>query len=297
MHSSAANEAGGYIKLFRKLTEWEWYDDANTMRVFIHILLHANHKPGKWHGIEIGAGQWFTSYDRIAADLKLTKKQVRAAIERLESSGEIRKERKSKGTQITVEKWRNYQASGDPEEAPRALKGHAFSEGQSRKTEKMGTKRALKKEPKTVGISTITEKENDSEGTQRALEGHSKGIHMGTKQEEKECKEQKEIYIKDPEWEVQAIIDYLNQKTGKHFRAKTKVNAEGIRARLAEGFTLADLKQVVDDRTERWLGDEKMEQFLNPVTLFRPKNFEKYLNAKGEKTKDSEETDAWSTWV
>ena len=297
MHSSAANEAGGYIKLFRKLTEWEWYDDANTMRVFIHILLHANHKPGKWHGIEIGAGQWFTSYDRIAADLKLTKKQVRAAIERLESSGEIRKERKSKGTQITVEKWRNYQASGEPEEEPRALKGHGFSEGQSRKTEKMGTKRALKKEPKTVDISTVPNEENENEGTKRALEGHSKGIHMGTKQEEKECKEQKEIYIKDPEWEVQAIIDYLNQKTGKHFRAKTKVNAEGIRARLAEGFTLADLKQVVDDRTERWLGDEKMEQFLNPVTLFRPKNFEKYLNAKGGKAKDSEETDAWSTWV
>ena len=32
----------GWISLYRKFTEWEWYTDANTMRVFLHLLLKAN---------------------------------------------------------------------------------------------------------------------------------------------------------------------------------------------------------------------------------------------------------------
>ena len=31
-----------FIKLSRKIQSWRWYQDANTMRVFIHILLNAN---------------------------------------------------------------------------------------------------------------------------------------------------------------------------------------------------------------------------------------------------------------
>ena len=31
----------GWIKLHRKITEWEWYSDANTFRVFMHLLLTA----------------------------------------------------------------------------------------------------------------------------------------------------------------------------------------------------------------------------------------------------------------
>ncbi len=29
----------GYIKLFRAISEWEWYKDSNTKNVFIHYNL------------------------------------------------------------------------------------------------------------------------------------------------------------------------------------------------------------------------------------------------------------------
>ncbi len=28
----------GFIKLHRKIIDWEWYDDINTKTLFIHIL-------------------------------------------------------------------------------------------------------------------------------------------------------------------------------------------------------------------------------------------------------------------
>ena len=34
---------GGYIKLFRQIVDWEWYDDLPTCRLFIHLLLKANY--------------------------------------------------------------------------------------------------------------------------------------------------------------------------------------------------------------------------------------------------------------
>lgn len=34
----------GWISLYRKILNWEWYSDANTFRLFIHLLLQANHE-------------------------------------------------------------------------------------------------------------------------------------------------------------------------------------------------------------------------------------------------------------
>lgn len=37
---------------------------------------------------------------------------------------------------------------------------------------------------------------------------------------------------------------------------------------------------VVDNMAARWIGDEEMEFYFRPSTLFRPKHFDEYLNAK-----------------
>lgn len=38
----------GWIKLHRKLINWEWYQDTNVKVVFLHLLLIANHEDKKW---------------------------------------------------------------------------------------------------------------------------------------------------------------------------------------------------------------------------------------------------------
>lgn len=77
-----------------------------------------------------------------------------------------------------------------------------------------------------------------------------------------------------------AVIDHLNEKTHQHYRYG-EPNLRGIRARLIEGFTVADCKTVIDKQAAQWTGTE-WEKYLRPDTLFRPSKFEAYLNAKVE---------------
>ena len=78
------------------------------------------------------------------------------------------------------------------------------------------------------------------------------------------------------------VLDYLNLKTNKKFSIKNKNNTKNISQRLKDGFTVEELKSVIDKKTLEWLNDDKMNQFLNPETLFRPKKFEIYLNSKNK---------------
>lgn len=73
------------------------------------------------------------------------------------------------------------------------------------------------------------------------------------------------------------VIDYLNEKTGKRYRAKTESTRRLIRARFADGYTLDDFRHVIDVKVSQWLGTEQ-DKFLRPETLFRPGHFESYLN-------------------
>lgn len=41
----------GWICLHRKILKWEWYQDTNTFRVFIHLLLNANWEDTKYMGM------------------------------------------------------------------------------------------------------------------------------------------------------------------------------------------------------------------------------------------------------
>lgn len=99
----------GWIKLHRKITEWDWYDDANTFRLFIHLLLKANSKDAKWRGIMIKRGQLITSVSHLADDLKLTNKQIRLSLEKLKKTGEVGNQRANNSTMITINKYEDYQ--------------------------------------------------------------------------------------------------------------------------------------------------------------------------------------------
>lgn len=91
------------------------------------------------------------------------------------------------------------------------------------------------------------------------------------KEKEEEKEKDKELYI--------AIISYLNEKAGTNYKSTTAKTKSAINGRVAEGFKLDDFKTVIDKKCEEWLGDEKMEKYLRPETLFGTK-FEGYLNQK-----------------
>ena len=72
------------------------------------------------------------------------------------------------------------------------------------------------------------------------------------------------------------VIDYLNSKSGKLYKATTKKTQSLIKARLEEGFKEEDFFKVIDNKVLEWKGTS-YEQYLRPETLFGNK-FEGYLN-------------------
>ena len=99
----------GWIKVHRKLVDWEWYNDINVKVVFLHLLLTANHKEKQWKGQTILRGQKLTSIEHLADDVGLTIQQTRTALKKLKSTHEITIKTTNKNTLITVEKFNNYQ--------------------------------------------------------------------------------------------------------------------------------------------------------------------------------------------
>ena len=103
---------GGHIKIDRKILEWEWYSDINTCRLFIHLLLKANWKDGRFQGTEVLRGSLVTSYNSLAKDTGLSVKNVRTALNHLETTGEVAVNRHSKFSVVTIKNYNLYQSDG-----------------------------------------------------------------------------------------------------------------------------------------------------------------------------------------
>lgn len=82
---------------------------------------------------------------------------------------------------------------------------------------------------------------------------------------------------------VSEIIDYLNERAKKGYKTTTKENRSGILARHKEGATVEEMKAVIDDRVKEWGREVKSREWLNPVCLFRPGNFERYKETVADK--------------
>lgn len=70
------------------------------------------------------------------------------------------------------------------------------------------------------------------------------------------------------------IINYLNELADKNYKA-TESQIKFIEARLNEGFTSDDIKNVIAAKCEEWLGTEH-EKYLRPETLFNATKFSSY---------------------
>ena len=98
-----------WISLYRKFIDWEWYQNGNVTRVFLHCLLKANWQDKNWQGQEIKRGQFVSSYRKIAAELNLSIQQVRTAILKLKSTQELTLTTTSVYSIITVNNYNSYQ--------------------------------------------------------------------------------------------------------------------------------------------------------------------------------------------
>lgn len=226
----------GWIKVNRKLLNWEWYKETNTKSLFIHALLRANFDDQKFQGIIVPRGSFVSSYPNLAAETGLSVQNVRTALKRLISTGELTVKKYPKFTLFKVENYDMYQTPN--------------SQTNSQLT--------VNQQAPNSQLTTIKEIKNVRN------------------------KEIKNIYIaptsNEAEPVIAEIIDYLNKRTGKHFKTNVDKTKRYIKARIKEGFDIEDFKKVIEIKCRTWMGTD-MEKYLRPETLFGTK-FEGYLNEK-----------------
>ncbi len=110
--------SSGWIKLHRQLLDWEWYDDINTSRLFVHLMLTANHKDNKWRGIVIKRGSRLTSLDKLSSETSLSVSKIRTAIKKLISTSEITSKSHSQHTVFTMINYDMYQDDDKQNDKP-----------------------------------------------------------------------------------------------------------------------------------------------------------------------------------
>lgn len=105
--------AEGYIKLHRKMLEWEWIGEPFTHHVFVIMLLMASFKESKWRGIDIKPGQIVTTMAELSEKTMLSRQQLRTVIKRLLATGEITIQSTNHFSLITLENWALYQSENN----------------------------------------------------------------------------------------------------------------------------------------------------------------------------------------
>ena len=93
---------GTYIKLYRKMTEWEWYDDTNCVRVFLHLMLKANWNESTYKGYDIPRGSIVTGRKALSEQLGLSEQTIRTTIKKLVNSQSINQQVTSKFSILSV---------------------------------------------------------------------------------------------------------------------------------------------------------------------------------------------------
>ena len=238
----------GYIKLFRQIVDWEWYDDIPTCRLFIHLLLKVNHVDRNWQGKKIERGSCITSFASLSAETKLSVEQIKRSLKNLQKTGEIKKISTNQNTLIIVTKYDDYQC---------------FTNADNKQTTN---------EQQTDNMQKTNGQQTDNKRT--TTNNNVKNIKNDKNNNNLYCSSDEEQKINQI---INTVIEILNIETDKKFSPDTKLTRKLIQDRLNDGYSLEDFKRVIEKKCDAWKSDPVMESYLKPSILFGPK-FDEYLN-------------------
>lgn len=133
---------GGWVKLHRKLLEWEWYGDAHMVHLLVHLLLTATHEDRKYKGLIIKRGQLVTTIKELAEALGASETSTRRRMKRLKSGGFLTIKVAHNRTTITICNYDSYQMdkkeSGGRTAEERRKSGGRTAEAHNNRNNKKG---------------------------------------------------------------------------------------------------------------------------------------------------------------
>ena len=285
----AEDNENGWISVHRKIWNnpiWNDNEPFDMRSAWIDLLLLVNHTDNKtlFSGelITVKRGDKILSIRFLADRWKWSNDKVLKFLKLLESDNMIKRDSNKKRTLITVVNYGFYQ---DRANTKRTQNEHLPNTYRTQTEQSPNTERTQTERNNNNNNELIMSNNDNNENNNTPFNPPTGGAD-GVKKKKK---------FKYPEEMYQDIVDYLNLKAGKNFRWKTDETVKLINGRLDDGYTVDDFRQVIDVKVSDWKDDNKMNEFLRPNTLFRPSNFENYLNKRKSKTMDdyNKELESW----
>jgi len=108
--------ANGFIKVFRKITSWEWYGKPEMVTLWIHLLVSANWEDGVSRGIKAERGSLVTSLSELSKETGLSIQQIRTCLKQLTNNTQINTQTTNHWTKITICNYESYQGDDDTQQ-------------------------------------------------------------------------------------------------------------------------------------------------------------------------------------
>lgn len=152
-----------FVKLDRNILKWGWYTDTPTKALFLHLILTANVETKKWQDIVIKRGQVVTSIQKLSSETGLSVRQVRTALNHLNSTNEVTQSSTTRYTLITLTNYDRYQDKATSQTTNKRQTSDKRATNDRQQLKKDNTKVLSKKEITNV-ISKNEKKGADAPG-------------------------------------------------------------------------------------------------------------------------------------
>lgn len=148
----------GYIKLYRKILDWEWFDNSYMVHLYLDLILNANIQDKRWHGEVIKRGQLMTSISRLHDETNIPVSTIRRCLKKLENTGEITIETTNKFSLVTICHYDCYQVN---EQASEQTEEQSEEQSDKQSSDKQATNKRQTDEQQLKNIKNIKKDKND----------------------------------------------------------------------------------------------------------------------------------------
>lgn len=140
----------GFIKLWRKIQEWEWFKDSHTLHLFLHFLLTANYKDTKYRGQNIPRGSLVCGRKTLSLSTGISQRAIRTSIEHLKTTNEVTIKTTNKFSIISLCNYESYQSTENETDQQNVNKAETTDQQPT-------TSKECKKDKKEIYMPSIDE--------------------------------------------------------------------------------------------------------------------------------------------
>jgi len=227
---------GGWIRLHRKITNWEWFKTPNMYHLFTYMVLCANHEDNNWQGISIKKGQLVSGIKSLSQSTGISAQSVRTCLNKLKSTGEITIQSTNKYSIITICNYATYQLQNtDANNQINNQPNKQLTSNQQSTNNKQEYKKEEKEET-SLKENLIKENPNPKEGSKKIIPipidpERQKWIDLAKEYNQEQIEKYPDEAFRRKQWTWEMAKEYKEESDRQDIETQKWFDAEEARER------------------------------------------------------------------